>query len=352
MNNREALLAALKTTYALVDARGRIIAHAPSFPAWAGGEGDSLVGQALSDVLPEFLGQEEALEEVRRGDRPFVRLEYVHRPAAEGERYLTLTAIPGEAETGAAWTVLLTDITEQAEHYQELTQSRNELRLLRRRLDQRNAQLDYLLRHYLPSEVADALLKGELRPEPGGEVREVSILFADVRGFTPLAERVPPERLVQLLNGYFNVAVEAIEEGGGTVCQFQGDGLMAIFQASAAQPDHARRAVQSGIALQRAVGDYQRRQPAEEPRLHFGVGIHSGPALVGNIGARWLYNYTAIGDTTNLAARITAATPAGQIWVSEATYGQLDGTIAAEALPPMHFKGKERPVGVFRVRFE
>jgi len=351
MKNWPEILAGLKTAYALVDPTGHLIAHGPLFSTWAIGEEKDLAGQALLELLPELVGQEEALEEVRRGDRPFVRLEYVNRPVTEEVQYLTLTVVPGEADSGAAWTVLLTDTTEPAEHCRELVQSRNELRLLRRQLDQRNAQLDYLLRRYLPSEVADALLKGELRPEPGGQVHQVSILFADARGFTPLAEQLPPERLVQLLNGYFHVAAGAIEEADGTIVQFQGDSLMAIFNNLADRSDHALKAVQAGIALQRAVNAHQKEQPAEESRLYFGVGIHSGPALVGNVGAHWLYNYTAIGDTVNLAWRITAVVPAGQVWISEATHSQLGEAIATEPLPPMNFKGKERPVGLFRVCF-
>lgn len=345
------LLTALKASYAWVDPTGHIIAHDPCFPVWAAGEERDLSGCALLDILPEFVGQEEALEEVRRGKRPFVQLQHINRTTATGIRYLTLTAIAGNMEDGVAWIVLLTDTTEQGMYLQELVQSRNELRLLRRELDRRNAQLDYLLRHYLPPEVAEALLNGELRPEVGGEVREVSILFADVRNFTLLAEALPPERVVEILNGYFDVIVGVIEEAGGIVNQFQGDSVMAIFQTAAGRPDHAARAVQAGVGLQRAVAAYRKQRSPEEPRLYLGVGIHSGPALVGNIGARWRYTYSAIGDTTNLAFRITAATPADEVWISAATYEQLGSAVAVEPLPPMAFKGKTEPVALFRVRF-
>lgn len=344
----QTILTGLKTSYALVDSYGRITACDPHFPAV--GQSDSLPGLALTEVWPEVIGQEEALEKVRQGETAFFRLENVNRTGPSGDlRYLTLTIIAAPPDTGAALMALATDVTEQGLYLQQLMQSRNELRLARRKLAKLNDHLDYLLHHYLPPEVAYALLQGQLRPELGGELRQVSILFADIRGFTPLAEQLSPERVVLLLNDYLNIVAQAIDEVDGTISQFQGDNMMIMFNAPADQPDHARRAVQAGLALQQAVAAYQAQRPPNEPRLHFGVGINSGPALIGNIGALRRYTFTAIGDTINLAARITAAVPAGQVWISQTTHEQLEDAFTVEPLPPMKFKGKSEATPLFRV---
>ncbi len=342
-------LAGLKTAYALVNPAGYIVGHDQSFSSWISEEQSDLVGQALLDVLPEFVGQEDILESVRQGKEPLLRLENINRETATGStRYLTLTVISSQSNADTALIVLVADVTQQGNYLQQLMQSRNELYLVRRKLAQLNDQLDYLLRHYVPQQVANALLQGELRPELGGELCQVSILFADVRDFTPLAEKLSPEQVVQILNDYLNVVADAINEAGGIISQFQGDNVMAIFNVPISQPDHARQAVQAGIALQQAVAAYRVQRPPEESRLDFGVGISTGSALVGNVGAHWRYTYTAIGDTVNLAARITGAVPPGEIWLSQETYEQLDGAIAVEPLPTMTFKGKKQSINIYR----
>lgn len=343
-------LIGLNTVCVLVNTAGRILEHDPLFPTWIAAEQDRLAGRPLTDVLPEFIGMEPELEQVRRAEKPYLRVEHSARAGESGQvRYLTFTVVAGRPDTEVALLVLVTDVTEQGVYLQELTQNRNELRLTRRKLAQLSYQLDYLLRHYVPADVADALLAGDLKPDLGGELRPVSILFADVRGFTSLAEQLAPEPLVQHLNDYLHVVAEAINEAGGTISQFQGDNLLAIFNAPRNQPDHALRAVQAGLSLQQALASYQAQQPPHEARLNFGVGINTGPALIGNLGAQWRYSYTAIGDTVNLAARITGAVPAGEIWISNATRQHLPQTVAVEPLPAITFKGKSQTTTLYRV---
>ena len=141
----------LKTAYALVDMAGRILEHDGRFPLWVAGEEGSLVGRALADVFPEIVGQEEVLESVRRGESLSWRLEYLHRTMPDGkDRYLALTVVPGRPEAGIGLMVLVTDITEQGTYLQQLTQSRNEILLLRERLQELQSQLESLLRQHLP----------------------------------------------------------------------------------------------------------------------------------------------------------------------------------------------------------
>lgn len=347
----QTLLSGLNATYALLDAQNVIIRCAADFALQAGdGEPADPTGQSLFEVLPELFGQEEILDQIRAGSLPFWRLGNVARSTRTGEiRYLQITLAPGETLEPGTVVVILSNVTEQGELLQELTQNRNELRLLRAQLTQSNNLLDYLLRHYIPGEIADALLKGELRPDLGGELREVSILFADARNFTSLSERAHPEVIVRALNTYLEKIADAVYEFGGVINQFQGDNIMVIFNAQGRQPQHARLATQAGIAAQKALRACRALCERGNVPLDFGIGIHTGRALVGNVGAHWRYTYTAIGDTTNLASRITSVTPGGEVWVSQTTYERLGSAFPAASLPPILFKGKSSLTRLWRV---
>ncbi|HOU15951.1 MAG TPA: adenylate/guanylate cyclase domain-containing protein [Anaerolineae bacterium] len=345
-----AILRELKIAYALFDAGYHLIEHDESFAAWPAVPRSDMLGMHLLDLLPELIGQ--GLDGSDTGASPVfpIHVENVNRLTSSGEiRYFTLTAMPCPPYLNATFIVLIADVTEQGQYIQELMQSHNELRLLRRQLSKLNEQLDFLLRHYLPPDVAEALVNGTLRPELGGELREVSILFADARDFTAIVANLPAEYVMTLLNDHLSIVVDAISAYGGTVNQFQGDNVMAIFNTHNDQPDHAVRAVQAGISIQQALFRYHKQRRREERWFNFGVGINTGPAIVGNSGARWRYTYTAIGDTTNIASRITAAVPAYEVWISQSTYNQLHNAFDVVPLSPMQFKGKLQPTALFRV---
>ncbi len=346
----QTVLREMHIAYALLDIDQRIIAHDAFFAAWLSAEHVDLIGQHVFEVLPEFFGQDIHTECPENGSPPAIRVENVNRPFPSGEtRYFNLVIMPFDRGLEAAFLVLIVDVTEQGRYIQQLMQSRNDLRLLRREMARLNEQLDFLLHHYIPPDVAEALVKGTLRPELGGELREVSILFADVRDFTATVEAIPAERIMTILNDHLSVVVDAIDRYGGTINQFQGDNVMAIFNAHDDQPDHAIRAVRAALSVQQQLFAYQAQRPEKERWFHFGVGIDTGLAIVGNSGARWRYTYTAIGSTTNLAARITAAVPAYEVWISQNTLDQLDGSFTVTPLSPIYFKGKDKPVSLFRV---
>jgi len=350
LNFWQTVLREMRIAYALLDTERRIVAHDALFAAWFPAGRTGLIGQHVLELLPEFYGQDIHAECAGSASPSAVRVENVNRLLPSGEsHYFDLTFLPCNLGLNAAFLVLMADVTEQGRYIQELMQSRNDLRLLRHKMVRLNEQLDFLLRHYISPDVAEALVKGTLRPELGGELREVSILFVDARDFTAIVETLPAERVMTILNDYLSVIVDAIDHYGGTINQFQGDSVMAIFNAHNDQPDHAIRAVQAGISVQQQLFAYQAQRPETERWFHFGVGIDSGPAIVGNSGARWRYTYTAIGNTTNLAARITAAAPAYEVWISQNTLDQLNGTFTVAPLSPIYFKGKDKPVTLFRV---
>ena len=344
------ILRELKIAYALFDAEQRLIECDTLLSVWLSSDRQNLTGQHLLDLFPEFVGQELELANVCAGQSDILQIENVNRvTASHASRYFTLTAIACPHNANAEFAIVAADVTGQGQHLQELTQNRNELRLLRRRLSRLNAQLDFLLKHYLSPDIAEALIAGELRPELGGVMREVTILFADARDYTTISENIPADSVMSILNDYLGVIVDAIDQYGGTVNQFQGDSVMAIFNAHNDQPDHAIRAVHAGISLQKAVLTHQAQRPRNERWFHFGVGINSGPAIIGNSGARWRYTYTAIGDTTNLASRITAVVPAYEVWISRMTNAQLNGAFDVASLSSIQFKGKGQPTQLYRV---
>jgi class 3 adenylate cyclase len=203
-------------------------------------------------------------------------------------------------------------------------------------------QLDGLFRQYMSPDVATALLADPTQAALGGDLAEVTVLFADLRGFTPFSERTSPEQVVAMLNQYFGRAVPVLLANGGTVVQFVGDAVMALFNAPARQPDHALRAARAALGLQAAIETVAEREP-DWPR--FRVGVNTGPALIGNIGSDELRNFTAIGDTVNLGARLEQeVAEAGQVVLGEATYAAIKHLAIARPLDPIEVKGKRDPV--------
>jgi class 3 adenylate cyclase len=203
-------------------------------------------------------------------------------------------------------------------------------------------QLDGLFRQYMSPDVATALLSDPTQAALGGQVAEVTVLFADLRGFTPFSERTTPDRVVAMLNQYFGRAVPVLLANGGTVVQFVGDAVMALFNAPARQPDHALRAARAALGMQAAIEAAAESEP-DWPR--FRIGVNTGPALIGNIGSDELRNFTAIGDTVNLAARLQQeVAQAGQVVLGPATHAAIADLAIARPLDPIEVKGKRDPV--------
>lgn len=205
-------------------------------------------------------------------------------------------------------------------------------------------QIDQLFRQYMPASVATALLADPAQAALGGAVRQISVLFGDLRGFTTLSERLSPPELVHLLNRYYGAAAQAVLAEGGTIDKFMGDAMMALFNAPASQEDHALRACRAALAMQRAIAPLA-AEASDMPR--FGIGVNTGEALVGNIGSEAIRNFTAIGDTVNLASRLQTRAEGGQVLINASTYAQVKAHVEARALGQLQIKGKSEPVEVF-----
>jgi class 3 adenylate cyclase len=203
-----------------------------------------------------------------------------------------------------------------------------------------------LFRHYLWPEVASALLEDPDQAALGGATVEVSVLFADLQGFTAYADHTQADAVVGLLNEYFGDIVPIVLSHGGTVVQFVGDGIVALFNAPIPQPDHALRAVRAAVSFQSATSRRAERDPGL-PR--FRVGIATGPALVGNVGSKEVRSFTAIGETVNLASRLQTAAPVGGVVVSATTAERLAGAVGLRSLGELSLKGYDHSVPAFEV---
>lgn len=207
-------------------------------------------------------------------------------------------------------------------------------------------ELDGLFRAYLSPDVAAALLADPDQAALGGSLVEVTALFADLRGFTTFSEQVAPAEIVAMLNRYHGAAVPAIFAHGGTVVQFVGDALLAVWGAPARQPDHARRAVAAALAMQRAVGEIAAERP-DWPQ--FRIGANTGPALVGNIGSEQLRGFNAMGDAVNVAARLQGLAEPGQVVIGEATRQAVGDSLPVTPLGELTVKGRQQPVPAYVV---
>jgi len=200
---------------------------------------------------------------------------------------------------------------------------------------------------YTPPHLAQKILTARSTLE--GERKLVTVLFCDLQGSTPLAERIGPERMHEILNRFFELALAAVHRYEGTVNQFLGDGFMALFGAPVAHEDHALRAALAALELRQNLRSLNTELDPQGTPLHIRMGINTGPVVVGSIGDNLRMDYTAVGDTTNLASRLQTMADPDTILSSEATYALVQFYLDCVPLGAREVKGKSQPVMVFRI---
>ena len=250
-----------------------------------------------------------------------------------------MTSVASADERGESTERVLSNLRREGASEDELALLSGAAREVRR--------LDAAFRPYLPSVVTEGIRA--VAPDVarlGGEEREVSVVFADLAGFTTFSETRSPTEVIGMLNEYWGAVVPVIDAAGGVIEQFAGDGVMAIFNAGADQPDHATRAARTGLAIVAA----GRPLAAVHPDWPvFRVGVNTGPAVVGNVGSDARRSFAAIGDATNTAARLMAIGEPGQVVVGRATWDALGANRAGQPLGAVRVKGKRAPVEAWRL---
>jgi len=206
---------------------------------------------------------------------------------------------------------------------------------------------------FMPEYVVKQLLENPGSFKLGGANQKITVLFADIRGFTAFSEHENPEKVVGLLNQYFSAMSEVIFEHGGTLDKYIGDGLMALFGAPTATPDDAANALRTAVAMQRRIVKLNDELIAEGyASVAVGVGLHTGEATIGYIGSERRSEYTAIGDTVNLASRLESNSNGGQILISEATRQAAGDIFPLVAREPLTVKNRVQPVDIFEVTWQ
>ncbi|TMQ27323.1 MAG: HAMP domain-containing protein [Candidatus Rokuibacteriota bacterium] len=259
--------------------------------------------------------------------RPISQLMEGTRAIADGNFSITLH-VPSRDEIGA------------------LTHSFNEMAASLREKD----AIKRAFTRYVAREVVTEILKDPDKIVLTGERRDVTVLFCDVRGFTSISERLPPEEVVAMLNAFYTLMIDTTFKYDGTLDKFLGDGVMAVFGAPIYHGDHSLRAVRTALAMQAGMRELSARRVAEgKAPLTIGIGINAGDAVAGSVGTEARMEYTVVGDSVNLAARLESAAKPGQILIAGATYARVRDAVQARALGPMKVKGKEEEIDVYAV---
>ncbi len=206
---------------------------------------------------------------------------------------------------------------------------------------------------FLPEYVVKQMLENPESFKLGGVLQTITILFADIRGFTRISEHAPPEKIVNLLNRYFSAMTDIIFAHGGTLDKYLGDGLMALFGAPTATPKDAANAISAAVAMQRrmlSINDELRQEGF--PEIGIGIGLHTGEVTVGYIGSERRSEYTAIGDTVNTASRLESNAKGGEILVSEVTAKAARSRYQLTPRDPISVKNRVQPVPLYQVEWQ
>ncbi|OLC32072.1 MAG: hypothetical protein AUH81_16755 [Candidatus Rokubacteria bacterium 13_1_40CM_4_69_5] len=259
--------------------------------------------------------------------RPILRLVEGTRTIAEGDFTVTL-AVPSRDEIGTL-----------TEAFNLMAKNLREKEMIKR-----------AFARYVAREVVEELLKDPEHLVLTGERREVTVLFCDMRGFTALSEHMSPEEVVMLLNDFYDLMIEATFRHEGTLDKFLGDAVMAVFGAPIAHPDHTIRAIRTAVAMREGIEQLSaRRIRAGKESITVGVGVSTGEAVAGTVGTQDRMEYTVIGDSVNLAARLESNAKSMQILMSGRTYRDVKEYVEARPLGVVKVKGKEEEVEVYEV---
>jgi PAS domain S-box-containing protein len=326
-NLMDDIFASIASGVITADLEDRITLANQAAESILGKQAEELIGRKITDIPPLCESNiDEHLDYVRRTDRQLIGME-LNPELPEGGSLswsYNLSPLKDAVNTTRGVAIVLEDLTEK------------------KRLETQRKLFERM--------VSPAVIKhidaGQL--QLGGDRIMITTLFADIRGFTSFGENHDPEQLIAVVNQYLGAAANAILTQEGTIDKFLGDAVMAFFNAPIPQPDHALRAVNAALSIQRTTRTMKSALPLDfQPT--FGIGIHTGEAVLGLIGTQQRMEYTAIGDSINTAKRLQENAAPGQILISADVYRTVHQFVKAFPVAPVHAKGKRVPIQVYEV---
>ena len=210
-------------------------------------------------------------------------------------------------------------------------------------LREKQATIRRTFERFVAPQVVEKLLQDPTLVKLGGEMQEVTVMFADLEGFTRMSERMHPGKLLSILNEYHQLIVDIVQHHHGTVDKFMGDGVMVLYNTPLPEPQHALQAVTAALEIRQHLAEFHQHLEPDH-RLPVNIGIHTGQAVVGNVGTARIMDFTAVGDTVNLAARLCELAQHSQILISDKTYTKLADRVAVRIIGPQQMKNRSDPV--------
>ncbi len=207
-----------------------------------------------------------------------------------------------------------------------------------------------IFRRYATDQVVEKILEGKVRPTLTGELKEVTVLFSDIRMFTSMASKLKPEQIVEILNRYFTVMTEIAMQNEGLIDKFTGDEMMVVFGAPIAHSDDPERALKTALEMHQALKDLNKDLEKEGfEKIEIGIGINTGFAIAGNIGSEKRMTYTVIGQDVNLASRLVSIAQKGETVLSHSSYEKIKNPVQSHN-ETIEFKGIPTPITIYRIR--
>jgi PAS domain S-box-containing protein len=330
---QDAVLSNLNTSIVTLDTHGRITNANPAALTLFDADPKTVRGASFRTFLGEKMSDQlmEAFKGAAAGKTSSSVV--VEAPVGNTERYMRCSVSPlRDAGGNITGILLLTDDDTprvEAEHAREREAAESQ-------------RIRELFSKYVPQSVVDSVVNNTTNTRGTLIQKEISVIFADIRGYTTLTERSSPERLMVKLNRYLTVATRCIQEQQGTLDKFMGDGVMAVFNAPDDIPDHPLSAVRAAWAMQKRAARFMEG-------VSFGVGVNTGGALVGNIGTDAIRNYSCIGDVVNVASRLQGQAEGGNIVITKATYERVKQAVRVQPMGKLKVKGRAEPVEAFQV---
>ena len=294
-----------------------------------------VMGQPISRALPGLgMDLDDVTASTLEGGAVVLGAELMRQVPPRGDIILRLSCAPlRDAHLGTKGATLV---------FEDLTE--------RRHLEAEQERIRQTFGRVVAPRVRDRLLADPSNLRLDGTKQVVTTMFADVSGFTAFSEKQPPETVFKVLNEYLSLAAQVILEQEGTLDKFMGDAVLAIWNSPDQQEDHALRAVRAALGIMDRALEAHVRFPDSSHHMVFRIGISTGPAMVGNVGTSQLFNYTAIGDSVNLAQRLQSAAQPCQILLHKETYDIVAEHVIATPLEPLTVKGRLQPAEVYELK--